>query len=475
MASRSARRGAHLMRPPKPHPTDAAGVEHAAHPSARLIRTVGLLTPYTGGNLGDRAIQAAVIHHIRKRYPDVRLYGLTLAPEVTEALHGIPCYPLTALSLSYYAVSSPARDVPPSSAQDNQSSPLQIAKTYLRKSPAMYSLLKKAVDLLQAPYRLLIAVRNELAHLPSMYKTCKRTDLLIVSGGGQLDDYWGGPWGHPYVLFKWALIAKVTGTKFVFLSVGTCALDSRLSGLFTRWALKLAAYRSYRDETSRAQLATMRFTRTDPVFPDLAFSYPWKPDAHAKPATGRIVIGISPIAYLSPHYWPRRDDEIYDRYIAQLAAFVAGLLRKQYSVVFFITATPDRHGVDDILETLRKDATLADFLKHILQPKMVTLDELLVQLSQTDCIVASRLHGIVLSHLAGRPVLAISYDRKVDTYMAHIGQTEYCLDIHNLELDSLRRDFASLMSNADTVQSQLRARIEIYENALQTQYNRILQ
>ena len=44
------------------------------------------------GNLGDAAVQEAVIANIRKRLPDVRLVGFSLVPDDTTERHGIPCY-----------------------------------------------------------------------------------------------------------------------------------------------------------------------------------------------------------------------------------------------------------------------------------------------------------------------------------------------------------------------------------------------
>jgi polysaccharide pyruvyl transferase WcaK-like protein len=51
---------------------------------------VFLLTPYTGGNLGDRAIQLTLIENLRKRCPNADFIGLTLNPRATAAIHSIP-------------------------------------------------------------------------------------------------------------------------------------------------------------------------------------------------------------------------------------------------------------------------------------------------------------------------------------------------------------------------------------------------
>ena len=93
-------------------------------------------------------------------------------------------------------------------------------------------------------------IRTELSHIIGGYRFLKDVDVLIISGGGQLQDIWGGPWGHPYAMLKWTLLARLRGAKPIFLSIGFSGLDARLSRFFTRKSLSLAAYRSYRDPGS---------------------------------------------------------------------------------------------------------------------------------------------------------------------------------------------------------------------------------
>ena len=44
--------------------------------------------------------------------------------------------------------------------------------------------------------------------------------MLVVAGGGQLDEEWGGSWGHPYALMKWAVLARVAGAVDSFSKCG---------------------------------------------------------------------------------------------------------------------------------------------------------------------------------------------------------------------------------------------------------------
>jgi polysaccharide pyruvyl transferase WcaK-like protein len=438
---------------------------------------IALLSPYTGGNLGDAAIQEAVIDNIRKRYQNVVIYMITLCPELTTKLHGVPSFPITPFAISHYApVSSVVKtynNIEDPSALDNQSLFNRIKKN-IKNIPFFYLLLKFvqqiSTRLLKGPK----LIYQELHHMIQFYKLMKPIDLLIVSGGGQLDDYWGGPWGHPYALLKWGLIAKVTGSRYVFLSVGTCALESKLSIFFIRQALKLANYRSYRDKKSKQLLEHIDFTHNDLVYPDLAFSYinRTKFQIPVGQNDGKV-IGISPIAYLSRYGWPKKDIPVYENYFKALVVFISILIQQGYSIVLFSTDGPDRKVVSDIVDSLKKDYEL-DITEKVSQPRTETLEKLFEQLCKVNYVIASRLHGILLSNLCGLPVLAISYDRKVDTYMADVGLPDYCLNIHNIETGSLLKSFELLTINSDLIRSRIMDTNTNYTSDLKQQYDLVL-
>jgi polysaccharide pyruvyl transferase WcaK-like protein len=441
------------------------------------VNKIALLTPYTGGNLGDAAIQEAVIANIQRRYPDADIYLITLCPKVTTKLHGVPSLPI---GITIYEPPNPLIE----NRHNNDANTYAMAKqrllsrgmTTVKQSSLLHSALKHVYQIVTPAVirRGLWLIRQEMFHVISTCRFLKGVSLLIVSGGGQLDDYWGGVWGHPYALFKWGLIARAVGTRYVFLSVGTSSLESRLSTFFIRQALKLATYRSYRDQTSKRLLKHISFTLDDAVYPDLAFSYVNRGLLH-NPDCSNIgkVIGVSPIAYLSRYGWPRKDLSVYERYFESLVSSVSTLIRQGYSIVLFSTEPADRKVINDVVDSLAKDGSL-NLNGRICHPHTDTLDDLFAQLVNVDYVVASRLHGVLLSHLLCIPVLAISYDRKVDTYMADMGLSKYCLDIHSLDTVSLLERFESLTTNADRITSCLEAKAVDYACALERQYDFVL-
>ncbi|HTA29350.1 MAG TPA: polysaccharide pyruvyl transferase family protein [Candidatus Cybelea sp.] len=399
-------------------------------PKLRIL----LLTPYTGGNLGDAAIQDAVIHHLRKRLVEPQIRLVTLTPGATTKLHGLPSFP----------IQEPART--------------------------------DGAGRLGARIR---RMGRELRHWLAAFRLLKETDLLVMSGGGQIDDFWGGPMGHPYALFKWASMARLCGARVVFLSVGVCSLRSRLGRGLAYRALRFASYRSYRDHGSKELLREAAFTRTDPEYPDLAFSYPCAQE-EALPAQSakrtNLVVGISPMVYQSPQScWPESDAKVYEGYLQTLCEFAAQVLEAGHTVVLFTSSQMDRLAVENLQAKLRQHPRNASWGGRLRQVEQTDLNGLLEEIRELDLVVASRLHGIILSHLLGKPALAVSYDRKVRAHAADMGQERFCLDLIDCTSRQLWDAFSRLSSETNPISAGIRARVRERSQKLAQQYDLLVQ
>lgn len=438
---------------------------------------IALLTPYTGSNLGDAAIQDAVIDNIRKRYPEAVICMISINPAVTTKLHHVPSFPITPFGISHYAPRSSsvkssyqAQSIPTS----NNQGFLNSAKAIIRSVPLFYKFLKLLQNIVNQIFNIPKQIYQEIIHVAKSYKFLKGIDLIIVSGGGQLDDYWGGPWGHPYALLKWGLIAKTRGSNYIFLSVGTCAIESKLSSIFIKQALKLADYRSYRDNASKKLLDHINFTNNDLVYPDLAFSYINRDilKYQGTPHDGKV-IGISPIAYHSKCGWFKNDIAAYEQYLNTLITFISTNIQSGYSIILFSTEEVDRKRFSDIVIGLEKYHK-PDIADKVIYAYTDTPKKLFNQLCNVNYVVASRLHGILLANLCCIPVLAISYDRKVDTYMTDAGFQDYLLKINNININLLLNKFGLLVNNSKSIESQLIVNNHSYASELECQYDFIL-
>ncbi|MBV8899973.1 MAG: polysaccharide pyruvyl transferase family protein, partial [Verrucomicrobia bacterium] len=239
-----------------------------------------------------------------------------------------------------------------------------------------------------------------------------------------------------------------------------------------RYALRLARYRSYRDSGSKQLLADMKFTHADRVVPDLAFSYPVDvAEPGVEGAKETLKVGISPIAYLRKGHWPKTDGGIFERYCETLQAFTTELVRRGHEVVLFATDAPDREVSELVAAQVKAACGQSNGRLKLRIAPISRVHELLAELKTLDCVVASRLHGVILSHLCLRPVLAISYDRKVTRHMNDMEQANYCLDFHTLDVAQLVKTFESLALRRDAVTAILKRRTHAYRTELKSQYD----
>lgn len=429
---------------------------------------VGLLSPCGHGNLGDAAIQEAVMVQLRKRLPGVEFVGITMRPSDTRSRHGIQAVPIAAHSTPGYSVEADESGTAPGSGAPRPA-PMQARRSLAQPFVEAGAWLARRL----LPRGLPWLIRCELRHLRQAQRLLKNLDLLLVSGGGQLDQFWGGPWGHPYALAKWTVLARLCGRPVMILSVGFGTLSSPASRTFARIALRMARYRSYRDAGSRRLMHEAGFRRDDPVVPDLAFGLESAAIAAAAPqpasaAAGRIA--ISPIAYRDPVLWPEKDAAIYRTYLERLTALCVELLNAGKELTLIASDGPDHRTVVDLADAIRRFAPAAAAERvHI--PGVQSVEEFIGTVLASDALVASRLHGLLLSQLALTPVLALSYDRKVIDLMAALGQSRYCLEIENFDPAECSRLLAEIDDRRQPIRASLAARVADFKRAVESQFD----
>lgn len=396
---------------------------------------IALITSYNGGNLGDAAIQDSLISNLRSRVPGITFLGITLNCENFVRQHGADAFPLLA---SMYSTQHESRmDLP--SMEDR---PIRKDETESRKRPR--ARIRQVVRGIPGFLGLVKTLRNqgirvqrEILHSWNGYRLLRRQDLLLFSGGGQLDEEYGGAWRLPFAQFKWALLARLAGLRCAMVSIGTGSIKQFGSRGFISLTLRMCCYRSFREAKSRA-VASALFSRVanDSVVPDLALSMP---DSEIPRSSGAIrrragqrpIVALSPICYAKPGHWPTPNRKLYDRYLQEMAQVLSSLVRKDYFVVLVCSSLGDDESViPDLLERLPEDMRAALELS-VCRPEVHTWRELVAVLRETDFLVASRLHGTILGFVTGLPVVAISFNPKVDWVMEDLKQTEYLLQFRD--------------------------------------------
>lgn len=437
---------------------------------------IALLTPYNGGNLGDAAIQDALIANLRLRLPGAQFSGISLNNHKFVERHGTASFPLCASDTPSYAMGwenvpdpyEKKMTVGPSSGQ-RPASTFKALKQALKKVPVLGWSLKRAISLGRF-------VSREVCHCVQGYRFLRTHDLLIVSGGGQLDEEWGGAWGHPFALFKWAVLARVARIPYVIASVGACKVVSTTCRFFLSAALRMASYRSFRDENSRKVAAGLLARAAgDSIVPDLAFSLP--PSQLPVPASirsisqARTVVAISPIAYCKPGSWPNEDGALYRQYVKKMAQIVLKLLERGCALVIVCSSIGDDDGVIPDVLTCIGDESRTRFAGQMRIPRIATWKDLVASLWDADYLIASRLHSAILGFATQTPTIAISFDPKVDSVMEDLGQTDYVLQIRKFSAE----DAIELLERMESRRGDIREQIASYQRrilaALALQYD----
>lgn len=408
--------------------------------------------PFGYGNLGDAAIQDAMIQNIRRYFPEAEIYGFSLNPQDTEKRHGIKSFPISRMSW-----------------QEEGKQPKNLLARFSKWLETHPNPIVRKLD------RWVKRGPMEFGLIASAFKILKGFDMFIISGGGQLDDYWGGggPWSHPYTLLKWGGLARLRGARFMIVSVGAGPLDAKLSRLFIRYALSLANYRSYRDEYSRKYVKeVVGFQKNDSVYPDLAFSLQTGLSPSIPEPSSRKLVGIGPVGYFREGCWPEADAEIYRHYLNKLATFIEGLVEKRYGIIFLPGETYfDQLAIDDLKKVLADHGV--DLKAHLVEASILTVKDLLAQIQRVDFVVVSRFHNLLLSQILNKPALALSYQAKIDSLMAATEQGQYCFPINRFDEKVLLQTFTDLEANQEVIRQQVRQHIQVYRDALNEQYEKI--
>jgi polysaccharide pyruvyl transferase WcaK-like protein len=383
----------------------SSGSEAHATPAPIDLRWDGevvVVGNYGNRNLGDEATLSSLLHHLRRRRPQVRATVVSFDPSDTERRHGVTAVPARAGRRSggaggFGRVSGRVRQ-----------SGRQVSALWLKA------------------------------------RALAKADWLIFGGGGQIDDQFGGAWGAPRRLFGWTAAARLAGCRVAFLNVGAGPLDSPVSRLLSRWALSLASIRTYRDEDSRALVERLGVAGPHHVAPDLAFGLPTSPRVTSNRTRPRVVVNLFP--HQDDRYLPKSERRLFDQYLSTMTAFVRWLTVDHEVVLMPTQLRADPPMIDDLLARLdarsRTDLRVAS---------VATCDDLMAELQQADYLVASRFHGILLGLSQGLPVLALSNHPKVDALMRDLGESQHLLHIDRMTVEDLQSAFRTLASGSPSI------------------------
>ncbi|MDQ0486181.1 polysaccharide pyruvyl transferase WcaK-like protein [Streptomyces thermodiastaticus] len=353
---------------------------------------VGLFGLFGSGNVGNDGSLVAVLDHLRADRPEAEVDALCGGPETVTARYGIPAARLHWFRGEYRTAARPG------------------------------DIAGKGVGKLVDAFRIAAWVR--------------RHDLVIVPGTGILESTLPlRPWGMPYSLFLVCAAGRLLRTPVALVGVGASGTGSRPVRALTRWAARLAAYRSYRDTLSRDAIRAMGVdTSRDEVYADLVFALPTPPPGDPSGPPGPVCVGVMDFGGSNDER--DRAEELRSRYLDGMTRFVRALAAEGRPVRLLTGDDVDRPVTEAILEAVDSPLVTA--------AATASLGDLMKEMAVADTVVATRYHNLVCALKVGTPALAVSYAAKSDRLMADMGLGEHCHPARDIDAGRLLEQFRAL-------------------------------
>ena len=223
-----------------------------------------------------------------------------------------------------------------------------------------------------------------------------RAQVLILGGGSLLQD----STSRRSLLYYVALIlaARLLGRPVLLWAQGLGPLRAHTSRLLARLSLQLAQGITWRDEQSAAMAAAWGIHA--PAGRDPVWCLPRRnaADISDGPAAGAICLCWRPTPLLNAAGWRRLENQV-----------IEDARRHQAPVCL---APFHAHQDTALLKACAARLQAAGLVCQLWRPR--TPWHFVAGLAPVRLVVAMRLHAVILAAMADRPLLALSYDPKVE-------------------------------------------------------------
>lgn len=268
------------------------------------------------------------------------------------------------------------------------------------------------------------------------YRVIKACDLLILGGGGIIQD--ATSFGNLLFHLSRPLMAIWLGKPFICYALGVGPLRIKLGRTLTRLVLNRANKIMVRDGDSFYLLQEIGINKNlISITADPALTLSPAPESQNGPhykrllslkASGKPLIGIS----LRPFSEESRMLPDKSRYVK------GSIFNTMVSVATDFANRYDAHLVFFSMHPEQDDQIGIDFVEQLNLPEQSTFipgsllpTQMLSIIAVTDLVIGMRLHALILAACSSIPVVALSYQPKVAGFMRQIGQEEYLIPPHN--------------------------------------------
>ncbi len=262
---------------------------------------------------------------------------------------------------------------------------------------------------------------------------------LFISGGGSLLQDVTGSFSVPYYL-SLAWLAKIQGVKTVYYAQGAGPLNKKWSQKLTAFTLNRFNLLGVRDQGSKDLLKKIGVKKEIKLTVDPVFALYDKLNVNRQKIKGEIEIGIS-VRPWSVDYLKKLAEGLNE-------------FAKTKNCKFLIY--PMHQGTDENPSQILKDMldSEAEIISLPGEAEMALKD-----FSHLDLFIGVRLHSLIFALLNQIPLLALSYDPKIEGLM---GEIDYLplIKLKNLESKLLVEKLDYLMSERYSLRKKLKGYVQ---------------
>ncbi|MBE6084349.1 MAG: polysaccharide pyruvyl transferase CsaB [Selenomonas ruminantium] len=246
---------------------------------------------------------------------------------------------------------------------------------------------------------------------PAIIKELRQADLLISGGGSLLQNVTSRRSLYYYMFI--IMLAHFLGTKVMLYAQGIGPIIGRVAEMAMRFLGNHVDLITVRDEGSLKELARLGIHKTiiectaDPV---LAI-HPVGKEAGRAIFKAYHADGAKPVLGISVREW--QGWRHYKEVLAEVSDMVVRELGAR--VVFIPMQFPDDVKAAQAIASLTKEECT------VLKDEYTT-SEFLSLVGNMDLMLGIRLHALIFAGVMGVPMLGISYDPKIDRFLASIGE-----------------------------------------------------
>lgn len=281
-------------------------------------------------------------------------------------------------------------------------------------------------------------------------KAVIKTDLLISGGGSLLQDVTSKKSILYYLFIMWLAIFF---RKPVFIySQGIGPITSKMNRRLTRITLKKAAGIVVRDENSKEFLMDMGFSEERIVVTADPVLRIKKVDTDA----GRNILNREGVEIQEEKTligFAIKERNLNSEFVSELCKSIKWLMEERNAQIVLIPFhfSQDMAVIDEIKNRLGDNVFS---LKH----KYLTR-EMLSIIGNMDILVGVRLHALIHAAIMDVPMIAVSYDPKVNSFMNSIDMKAMS-SIHDFRVPFFQEEYDKTMQNSDDIKKQIRLKLE---------------